>query len=63
MRKIAVVIENSVAMSKSGNSSRVIAHKLNVSQRTVIAVQKRQNVQPLPNIGGRPRLLKDSDAI
>lgn len=63
MRKIAIDVENSiVAMTESGNSSRVIAKKLNVSQRTVIAVQKRRNVAPKPNVGGRPRLLNDSDA-
>ncbi|XP_075159510.1 uncharacterized protein LOC142232741 [Haematobia irritans] len=63
MRKIALDVENNiVTLTNSGKSSRVIAKELNVSQRIVIAVQKRRNVAPVPNSGGRPRLLKDSDA-
>ncbi|XP_075159678.1 uncharacterized protein LOC142232855 [Haematobia irritans] len=63
MTKIALDVENNiVTLTNSGKSSRVIAKELNVSQRTVISVQKRRNVAPVPNSGGRPRLLKDSDA-
>ncbi|XP_075161213.1 uncharacterized protein LOC142234030 [Haematobia irritans] len=62
MRKIAIDVENNiVTLTNSGKSSRGIVKELNVSQRTVIAVQERRNVAPVPNSGGRPRLLNDSD--
>lgn len=63
MRKISDAIENNiVTMTENGYSSRKIAQQLNISQGTVIAARKRQKIVPAPNQGGRPRLLKDSDA-
>lgn len=63
MRKIDKETENSIIiLTESGHSSREIADKLKVSQRSVIVVRKRRNVAFMPNTGGRPRLLKDSDA-
>lgn len=63
MKKISVELENSVVvLTNSGNSSRKIAEILNISQRTVINIQKRRNVAHAPNVGGRPQHLSGSDA-
>ena len=63
MRKISEEMENNVvSLTDNGCTTRKISKRLGISQSAVIAVQKRRNVTPKPQVAGRKKLLKDSDA-
>ncbi|EAL59155.1 transposase [Wolbachia endosymbiont of Drosophila ananassae] len=63
MRKLSGEIQNNiVSLTESGNSTRQIAERLGISQSAVVSIQKRRKLTPKPQVSGRKKLLKDSDA-
>ncbi|TMW41337.1 hypothetical protein DOY81_013584, partial [Sarcophaga bullata] len=63
MQKVSQEIEDSiVALTNDGQSSRIIAKQLNISQSVVLRVQKRRAVVPKVQNNGRKKLLTPEDA-
>ena len=63
MRKVSQEIEDRiVALTNDGQSSRIIAKQLKISQSVVLRVQKRRAVVPRVQNSGRKKLLTSEDA-